>query len=114
MSTPIALVSAGGFGAAYMALTGLAIIWAVRVYGDDAATGVRTTFLTLGAGQAIGTPLVGLLADAWGLPTTFAFSAVASVGLLLIASLAQARQRPWPRSQGPGRLSRRESRSSST
>lgn len=100
LPTSLALISAGGFGAAYMALTGLSILWAVTVYGDEAAAGVRAGFLTLGVGQAIGTPLAGLAADAFGLATAFAISAAAS--LLLIHAASRSRRQRRRRLSGRG------------
>lgn len=90
----LALLSAAAFGAAYMALTGLLIVWAVEVYGGDAASGVRACFLALGIGQAAGSPLAGAVADTWSLTSMFTLSAVASIGLLL--NLPAARSRPAP------------------
>lgn len=91
--SPLALASAAGFGAAYMALTGLVILWSVAAYEDDAAAGVRACFLALGVGQAIGTPLAGVIADTWGLSTTFALSAALSLLLVPNASRAPRRGR---------------------
>ncbi|WP_052664954.1 MFS transporter [Nitriliruptor alkaliphilus] len=87
---PLALASAAGFGAAFMALTGLAIVWATEVH-DDAATGVRACFLSLGVGQAVGTPAAGAIADAVGAPA--AFLTAAAVSLLLLAPVVRPTDR---------------------
>lgn len=79
----LAVVSAAAFGAAFMALTGLLMLWATHL-SDEAAAGVRAAFLTLAVGQAAATPLAGLLADIVGLPMTFAFAAIASIGLFVL------------------------------
>lgn len=97
----LALASAAGFGAAFMALTGLAIVWAAEVH-DDAAAGVRSCFLALGVGQAIGTPVTGVIADAVGAPA--AFLAASGVSLLLLApGLAPGRVLTRPSTEDPER-----------
>jgi len=95
---PVALGSAAGFGAAYMALTGLVILWAVSIYADDAAAGVRAAFVALGIGQAIGTFLTGFVAATWGLSAAFGLSAALSLMLILSASRAR-----MPRQAAGGR-----------
>lgn len=84
LPTSAAVASAAGFGAAYMALTGLTILWAAPRDGDGAASGVRAAFLALGVGQAVATPLAGFVADARGLTAAFAASAVGSLTLLAL------------------------------
>lgn len=76
---PIALLSAGCFGAAYMGLTGLCIVWSERVWRGDPGVGVVLAFLAVGVGQTVGSPLAGLLVDPFGgLPPVFLVSAAAT------------------------------------
>ncbi|MFA9429205.1 hypothetical protein [Egicoccus sp. AB-alg2] len=89
LPTVVALGSAGIFGAAYMALTGLLILWGVADMADDATAGVRACFLALGAGQAIATPMAGVVADVWSLPAAFALAATGSLAQLVIAPAAE-------------------------
>ncbi|MGW4393677.1 MFS transporter [Amycolatopsis nivea] len=78
---PIAtLLSAAAFGAGYMALSGMCILWAERLYPNTPALGVTLSFCALGAGQTIGAPAAGALADFAGLPAVFAASG--ALGLL--------------------------------
>lgn len=96
LPAPVALLSAAGFGAAFMALTGLIIVWATGVH-DDAAAGVRACFLALGLGQAVGTPLAGAGMDLLGASATFLLSAAGGLALLALTP---------PRARRPSSASR--------
>ncbi|RZT87819.1 putative MFS family arabinose efflux permease [Pseudonocardia sediminis] len=60
----VAVAAAAAFGAVYIALTGLLLLWGTRVHADRPVVGVGAAFLLLAAGQALGAPLLGVLADA--------------------------------------------------
>jgi predicted MFS family arabinose efflux permease len=77
------LVAATLFGAAYIALTGLLLLWSTRLYPDRTAFGVGVAFFVIAAGQAVGAPAAGALIDASGART--AFVVIASVGLCALA-----------------------------
>lgn len=65
------------FGAAYIGLTGLVLVWSTRVYPESPSLGVGLAFFTIALGQAIGAPAVGALIGTLGITTTFvAFAAV--------------------------------------
>jgi predicted MFS family arabinose efflux permease len=65
------------FGAAYIGLTGLLLVWSTRVYPDSPSLGVGLAFFTIALGQALGAPAVGALIDQLGITTTFVvFAAV--------------------------------------
>ncbi len=69
---PVAAVAAGAvFGAAYIALTGVVLVWATRTYCARPAFGVGMAFFMIAAGQAVGAPLAGLGSDAFALPAVF-------------------------------------------
>ena len=72
--------AAAVFGAAYIILTALVLIWATRIYPRRASYGVGLGFLMIAIGQAIGAPLAGVLTDQSS-PTT-AFYTCAALGLL--------------------------------
>lgn len=79
-----ALSAAAAFGAAYIALTGILLIWATRLFPDRASFGVGTSFLFIAAGQAIGSPLAGAGVEPLTLPGVFiAGAAVTGIGALL-------------------------------
>ncbi|MGH3674151.1 MAG: MFS transporter [Mycobacterium sp.] len=77
------IVAAALFGGAYIGLTGLLLLWSVRVYPDSTAVGVGLSFFTIAAGQALGAPGVGALIDAVG--ATTAFVVFALIGLSAVA-----------------------------
>lgn len=78
-SAILAIVSAAAFGAAYMALTGICILWAAQLFTEAPARGVTLSFLGLGIGQTVGSPLAGALADLTGLAVVFAGAAIVSL-----------------------------------
>ena len=76
---PAALAAAAVFGSAYIALTGVLLVWATRTYSTRPALGVGLAFFTIAVGQAVGAPLVGLGADLFSLPSVFVASAVVAL-----------------------------------
>ncbi|SFW85597.1 MFS transporter [Amycolatopsis australiensis] len=62
-----ALVSGALFGVTYMALTGLCILWAARVFPERPARGVTWSFVGLGIGQTAASPIAGAAASVVGL-----------------------------------------------
>ncbi len=90
-SLVVIIVAAASFGAAYISLTGLLLLWSVRLYPDRASFGVGLSFFTIAAGQALGAPAVGSLIDVVG--ASAAFVAIALVGLCAVA-LRPARVQP--------------------
>jgi predicted MFS family arabinose efflux permease len=80
----VALPAGAVFGASYIALTGVVLVWATRLYPHRASFGVGLAFFMIAVGQAIGAPLVGLLADGTSVAATFyGCAAVALAGSLL-------------------------------
>lgn len=75
----ISLISAALFGASFMALTGICILWAALLFTESPARGVTLSFLGLGAGQTLGSPAAGALADHFGLTAVFAITAAFSL-----------------------------------
>jgi predicted MFS family arabinose efflux permease len=90
-SLVVIIVAAALFGAAYISLTGLLLLWSVRLYADRTSFGVGLSFFTIAAGQALGAPAVGSLIDVVG--PSAAFVAIALVGLCAVA-LRPARVQP--------------------
>lgn len=81
---PVILAAAAVFGAVYIALTGVLLLWGVRIYPDHPAFGVGAPFFLIAAGQAIGSPLIGLLSDS---TTAAAAFGVAAAGLAIGAAV---------------------------
>jgi predicted MFS family arabinose efflux permease len=84
------LVAAAVFGAAYIALSGLLLLWATRIYANSASFGVGLSFFALAVGQALGAPAVGAMIE----KTTprIAFIVVAALGIT--AMLMKPAERP--------------------
>lgn len=83
-SLATAWTSAAVFGAVYIVLTGLVLIWGTEICADAPAAGVGLGFLVLALGQAIGSPLVGaLLAEAGPIPAFSVAAACAALGALI-------------------------------
>jgi predicted MFS family arabinose efflux permease len=78
------IVAATLFGAAYIALTGLLLLWSTRLYPDRTSFGVGVAFFTLAAGQALGAPAAGALNDALGPRTSFMLVALIGVAALAL------------------------------
>lgn len=92
IATP-ALVLTGGavFGAAYVMLTGVYLIWGVRTLSDRPATGLMIGFLTIAVGQTAGAPVFGLLLSGFGAgPAATIFAAFALLAGLFRAGSAKS------------------------
>jgi predicted MFS family arabinose efflux permease len=79
-----AYVSAALFGAAYIALTGIVLVWSVAVFSDRPSAGLGAAFLLIAAGQAAGAPIAGTIAGATTLATTFIVFASVAVATTLV------------------------------
>jgi predicted MFS family arabinose efflux permease len=80
----VVATAAAVFGATYIAITGVVLVWATRLYPGEAAFGVGLAFFMIAAGQAIGAPLVGAGADQFGLsPAFYLCAAIALAGAAL-------------------------------
>lgn len=77
------ILAAALFGGAYIGLTGLLLLWSLRVFPDRTPYGVGLSFFTIAAGQAVAAPAVGALIDGVGART--AFVAFALIGLTAVA-----------------------------
>ncbi|WP_324649913.1 MFS transporter [Georgenia sp. H159] len=71
-SGPPAFVAVAVFGASYTAMSGILIVWAVRVLPDRAAGGTVVLFIALALGQAAGSAALGALLGAASAGPTFA------------------------------------------
>lgn len=78
----LACSAVGVFGAAYIAMSGVLIVWAVRVIPGRASEGTIMLFIALAAGQALGATAFGLLQGFASQGSTFILAGV--VGLLAL------------------------------
>ena len=75
----LALIGGALFGAAYVMLTGVYLVWGIRALPDRPASGLMIGFLTIAIGQTAGAPLFGFLMagpGAWPAATCFAIVAL--------------------------------------
>jgi predicted MFS family arabinose efflux permease len=80
---PAVFAAAATFGAVYIALTGVLLVWGTRTYPDAPALGVGAAFLLIALGQTLGAPVVGLLSDLATAPVAFGAAAlVAALGVI--------------------------------
>ncbi|QQA41949.1 MFS transporter [Pelagovum pacificum] len=76
-SPVLTLASGAMFGAAYVMLTGVYLVWGVRALPDRPATGLMVGFLTIAVGQTAGAPLFGLVMERSGPATAvWTFAAI--------------------------------------
>lgn len=96
VTTPLlALLGGMLFGAAYIMLTGIYLIWGVSALPERPATGLMVGFLTIAIGQTVGAPIFGLLMDQLHLDYAVAIFAC----LAFTAGLARA-EKPIRVSEG--------------
>jgi predicted MFS family arabinose efflux permease len=81
----VAWLSAAVFGAVYMIVTGLLLIWGTQVYAAAPGAGVGLAFLALSLGQGSAAPLIGGLLEGFGPGPAFAAAAVVAC----VAALAR-------------------------
>ncbi|MBY7143827.1 MFS transporter [Virgibacillus sp. NKC19-3] len=67
-----AYISAALFGIAYIFITGVLMVWGIRIFITNASLGIGTPFLLLAVGQVIGSLFAGMLIDLVGFAFTFA------------------------------------------
>ncbi|PZX15272.1 putative MFS family arabinose efflux permease [Palleronia aestuarii] len=81
------LVGGAVFGAAYVMLTGVYLVWGTHALPDRPATGLMVGFLTIAVGQTAGAPLFGLVNAGFGAgPAVTCFA-----GIALLAGAFRAR-----------------------
>jgi predicted MFS family arabinose efflux permease len=87
----LVLVSAVLYGASFIAIIGLLLIWSNALVPRAPATGIVTAMLAMALGLVVGPPLAGVVAGEAGLTTVFVACAplAAAIGLL-----HPARRRP--------------------
>lgn len=70
-----AMIGGAVFGASYVMLTGVYLVWGVRALTERPATGLMIAFLTIAVGQTAGAPVFGFLLERIGAgPATVAFA----------------------------------------
>lgn len=77
---PAVFAAAALFGAVYIGLTAVLLVWGTRAYPDTPALGVGAAFLLIAVGQALAAPVLGLLSDLATAPAAFGAAAVVAAG----------------------------------
>jgi predicted MFS family arabinose efflux permease len=77
---PAVFAAAALFGAVYIGLTAVLLVWGTRAYPDTPALGVGAAFLLIAVGQALAAPVLGLLSDLATAPVAFGTAAVVAAG----------------------------------
>jgi len=92
MGAAPALIGGAVFGAAYVMLTGVYLVWSTGALPDWPATGLMIGFLTIAVGQPAGAPLFGLLLERSGPEAAvICFAAVTALAGLFRAGRLKAR-----------------------
>ncbi|WP_199614139.1 MFS transporter [Paenibacillus alkalitolerans] len=81
------------FGASYVYLTGVLLVWGIRVYPDRTVAGIGVPFLLLALGQMIGSQLAGMVAQAFNYPAMFILFAIVGATGLFIKDSAEKRKK---------------------
>jgi predicted MFS family arabinose efflux permease len=87
---PAVFAAAALFGAVYIGLTAVLLVWGTRIHPQAPAVGVGAAFLLIAVGQALAAPVLGLLSDLATAPAAFGAAAVVAAG----GALALPRDRP--------------------
>ncbi|MFD1360919.1 MFS transporter [Lentibacillus salinarum] len=77
-------LSAGIFGCSYIFLTGVLLVWGIRVFITNASLGIGVPFLLLAVGQVIGSILAGWLIGTWGYVISFILYGLVGMAATLI------------------------------
>ncbi|WP_106497278.1 MFS transporter [Lentibacillus sp. Marseille-P4043] len=77
-------LSAGIFGSSYIFLSGVLLVWGIRVFITNASLGIGVPFLLLAVGQVIGSILAGWFIGAWGYAPSFILYGVIGMVATLI------------------------------
>jgi predicted MFS family arabinose efflux permease len=78
--SPLVLFTAAAiFGAVYIALTGVLLVWGTLICPTSPVLGVGAAFLMIAAGQAVGSPLIGALTDLTTSRTAFLTAAATAL-----------------------------------
>lgn len=87
----LAVFSAMIFGLAYMSLTGLYLMTAIRLLPGHLSVGPVLAFVACALGQAAGSPIIGLFVGKFGYADSFAMFAAAGIFISLLSPLYPGR-----------------------
>lgn len=88
-SPSAAIAACAAFGAAYVALTGLVLVWATRIRPERTAVVVGVGFLAIALGQTLATPFWGAVADRAGAEAAFLGAGVLALAGAVLAPVGR-------------------------
>lgn len=88
-----AYLSAGLFGCAYIFLTGVLLVWGIRVFIKNASLGIGVPFLLLAVGQVIGSSFAGVFIESWGYVISFMIYGLIGIAATFIGPEKRGKQR---------------------
>lgn len=96
-SSVSALVGGAVFGAAYVTLTGIYLVWGIVEMPERPAAGLTVGFLSIAVGQIVGAPLFGSLLDAVRTKDAAVVFAILALVTCLIRAPGRTSPQPAPR-----------------
>jgi len=80
----VTYLAAALFGISYIFITGLLMVWGIRVFIVNASLGIGTPFLLLAVGQVIGSLFAGIIIDFVGFASTFVMYGFISIASMIV------------------------------
>lgn len=80
----VSYLSAALFGISYIFITGLLMVWGIKVFMTNASLGIGTPFLLLAVGQVIGSLFAGVIIDLVGFAPTFVIYGFMSIIAMML------------------------------
>lgn len=94
----LAFISSGLFGFSYIYLTGVLLVWGIKIFAKNASLGIGLPFLLLAVGQVIGSSLAGVFIDTVNFHNTFIIFGI--TGYLALLLYPQIKVKPTPQPEG--------------
>lgn len=93
----LAFISSGLFGFSYIYLTGVLLVWGIKIFAKNASLGIGIPFLLLAVGQVIGSSLAGIVIDTVNFQNTFIIFGITGYLPLLLYPQIKVKAKPQPK-----------------
>ena len=93
----LAFISSGLFGFSYIYLTGVLLVWGIKIFAKNASLGIGIPFLLLAVGQVIGSSLAGIVIDTVNFQNTFIIFGITGYLALLLYPQIKVKAKPQPK-----------------
>ncbi|UXU51107.1 MFS transporter [Staphylococcus arlettae] len=93
----LAFISSGLFGFSYIYLTGVLLVWGIKIFAKNASLGIGIPFLLLAVGQVIGSSLAGIVIDTVNFQNTFIIFSITGYLALLLYPQIKVKAKPQPK-----------------